>query len=176
MCAWSHHYSPSQVKHSHMPQPILKMVPDWTLVPKASGTTGIREHFCDGRVFNPNAQSHRTLQLASVYWKQERERSREITNRESVKSNSIGAFTPLMFSTPGGMAKCASVTYKRLASLLSTKHDQPYSLVIAWLCCHLSFSLLRSAITFLRGTCSSSGRAVYNRPLDLAISEGQVPH
>ena len=95
-------------------------------------------------------------------------------NRESVKSNS--AHSLLMFSTSGGMAKCASVTYKRLVSLLSTKHDQPYSLVIAWLRCHLSFSLLRSATTCLRGARSSSGRAVHNGPLDLAISEGQVPH
>ena len=78
-----------------------------------------------------------------------RERNREITNRESVKSNSVHSL--LMFSTSGGMAKCASVTYKRLTALLSTKRDQPYSLVIAWLRCHLSFSLLRSAITCLRG-------------------------
>ena len=73
------------------------------------------------------------------------------------------------------MAKSASVAYKRLASLLARKRDQPYSLVIAWLHCHLSFSLLRSAITCLRGARSSSGHAAHNGPVDLAVSEGQVP-
>ena len=42
-----------------------------------------------------------------------------------------------MFLTSGGMAKSASVAYKRLASLLARKRDQLYSLVIAWLRCHL---------------------------------------
>ena len=92
--------------------------------------------FFDVWVFNLNAQSHRMLQLTSVYGNR-RERSCEIKNRESVKSKLVHSL--LMFATSGGMAKCASVTYKWLASLLSTKRDQPYSLVIAWLRCHLCF-------------------------------------
>ena len=101
----------------------------------------------DVRVFNPNAQTHRNLQLASVYRKQEREKQR--TYEQRIREVELGTFTPLVFSTSGGMAKSASVAYKRLASLLARKRDQPYSLVIAWLRCHLSFSLLRSAITCL---------------------------
>ena len=173
MCAWSHHYSPSWVKHSHMPQSILKMVPNWTSVPNASGTTGIREHFLMYGSLTPTLNHTRRSSLPQSTGNR-RERSREITNRESVKSNS--AHSLLVFSTSGGMAKCVSVTYKQLTSLLSTKRDQPYSLVIAWLRCHLSFSLLRSVITCLRGARSSSGRAVHNGLLDLAISEGHVPH
>ena len=111
----------------------------------------------------PNAQS----QLASVYRKQEREKQRNY--EQGIREIELSAFTPLMFSTSGGMAKCASVTYKRLTSLLSTKRDQPYSLVIAWLrlspefftpevCHHLpSWSTSRS----------SSGCAVHNGPLDV---------
>ena len=45
-------------------------------------------------------------------------------------SGFVGTFTPLVFSTAGGMAKFASVAYKRLASVLARKQDQPYSLVI----------------------------------------------
>ena len=36
--------------------------------------------------------------------------------------------------------------YKRLADLLSVKKSLDYSTVMSWLRCHLSFSLLRSAI------------------------------
>ena len=129
--------------------------------------------FFDVRVFNPNAQTHRKLQLASVYRKQEREKQR--TYEQRIREVELGTFTPLVFSTSGGMAKSASVAYKRLASLLARKRDQPYSLVIAWLRCHLSFSLLRSAITCLRGARSSSGHAAHNGPIDLVVSEGQVP-
>ena len=63
----------------------------------------------------------------------------------------MGSFTPLVFSTSGGMSKTTTTAYKRLASLLADKHDQPYSTVMAWLRINLSFSLLRSAITCLRG-------------------------
>ena len=42
------------------------------------------------------------------------------------------------------MGKCASVTYKRIATLLSTKREQTYGDTIAWIRCCISFSLLRS--------------------------------
>ena len=42
--------------------------------------------------------------------------------------------------------RAATVTYKRLASLLATKRKLPYSIVMGWLRCRLSFSLLSSAV------------------------------
>ena len=48
-------------------------------------------------------------------------------------------------------------TYKQLGSLLSFKWDQPYSHVMAWLRCRLSFSLLQSSIMCIRGSRSSCG-------------------
>ena len=68
------------------------------------------------------------------------------------------SFTPLVFSAPGGMAKEATSSYKRLASLLAAKRDQTYSCTITWLRCLLSFSLLRSAIQCIRGARSSKGQ------------------
>ena len=82
------------------------------------------------------------------------------------------SFTPLVLSATGGMANEATVFYKRLASCLAMKWDQPYSSTMSWLCCHLTFSLLRSAIQCIRGACSSCGYAIKAPPLiDLAISE-----
>ena len=45
--------------------------------------------------------------------------------------------------------------YKRLASLLAYKWGDGYSVVMGWLHCSLSFSLLQSAIACVHGACSS---------------------
>ena len=90
-----------------------------------------QQAFFDVRVFNPNTQTHWKFQIASVYRKQEREKQR--TYEQQIREVEMGTFTPLVFSTSGGMAKSTSVAYKRLASLLARKRDQPYSLVLAWL-------------------------------------------
>ena len=45
---------------------------------------------------------------------------------------------------------------------------------MAWLCCRLSFSLLRSAIACLRGARSHRGCLTNCGALDLALAEGQV--
>ncbi|KAL5471569.1 hypothetical protein EMCRGX_G029696 [Ephydatia muelleri] len=72
------------------------------------------------------------------------------------------------------MGKCASLTYKRLASLLSTKKEQNYGATIAWIRCCLSFSLLRSSIMCLRGARSSQGRAFRSSVIDLAVTEAKA--
>jgi len=68
-------------------------------------------------------------------------------NKEFERLIEMGSFTPLVLSTFGGMGGAATTVYKRLASLLSAKRDQSYGLVMSWLRCSISFSLLRSAIT-----------------------------
>ena len=87
-----------------------------------------------------------------------------------------GSFTPLVFSTSGGMGKAAKITYKRLASLLSIKREQPYSLVMGWLRCRLSFSLLRSAVMCLRGSRSKKGHVpLSDTHIELVVHEGRLP-
>ena len=62
--------------------------------------------------------------------------------------------------------------YKRLASLLADKWDHTYSKTLYWLCCRLSFSLLRSAIQYIRGARSSCGHAIHSSsPIDLVSTE-----
>ncbi len=68
-------------------------------------------------------------------------------------------FTPLVLSATGGMANEARHFYKRIASCLATKWDQPYSCTPSWLRCRLTYSLLRSVIQYLRGARSSVGQA-----------------
>ena len=147
------------------------------MVLSAQGFWGDRHQraFFDVRVFHPNAPSYRSMQLPSAYRLHERQKQRSYNQRVRVQEVEHGSFTPLVFTTSGGMGKCASVTYKRLASLLSTKQEQSYGSTIAWVRCCLSFSLLRSSIMCLRGARSSQGRAFRSSAIDLAVAEAKVP-
>ena len=85
-----------------------------------------------------------------------------------------GSFTPLVFSSLGGMGKAATVMYRRLANLLSDKWNSSYSLIMGWLRCSLSFSLLRSSLMCLRGSRSSSGGPGVPAAVDLVVAEGRL--
>ena len=85
-----------------------------------------------------------------------------------------GASSWLVFSTSGGMGKAATVVYKRLAHLLATHCNTSYPSVMGWLRCTLSFSLLKSSISCIRGSRSSSGRPAPPIPADLVLAEFRV--
>ena len=126
------------------------------------------------RVFNPNEPSNWKLKLNSAHSRHEKEKQQSY--EQCIREVQHGSFTPLVFSASGGMGELAATAYKRHASLLSFKHGQPYSIVMTWLRCHLSFSLLRSAVRCLRGARSSIGHVTRGAPaVDLAVFEGHVP-
>ena len=83
------------------------------------------------------------------------------------------SFTPLIFSCTGGLGPQATTSYKRLASLLSAKSNQAYSLTIMWLRCRLAYSLLRSSVMCIRGARSHLGHymSATQPPLDLVSRE-----
>ena len=75
--------------------------------------------FFDVRIYNPFAQTHKNKPLSSVYVAQEREKRRAYEQR--ITEVEHGSFTPLILSACGSMAKSATTTYKRLATLLVEK-------------------------------------------------------
>ena len=87
-----------------------------------------------------------------------------------------GSFSPLISSTSGGMGPTASVVYKRLASLLSSKHDEHYSKTILFIRSKLSFALLRSAVRCLRGARSIFKSDFGELNIGLALTEGRVTY
>ena len=133
--------------------------------------TATAECIFDVKVFNPCAPSCRGTRLEACYRRHEREKCRAY--KQSVREVERGSFTPLVFSTSGGMGRAATVTYKRLASLLATKRELPYSVVMGWLRCPLSFSLLRSAVMCLRGSRSARNHVPCNS-MDIAVHEGRI--
>ena len=78
-------------------------------------------------------------------------------------------------SATGGLAPEVTTFYRRLASLLACKWGDDYSIVMDWLHCSLSFSLLWSAIAYVHGARSSLGH-VYHAPppLDLIRVESNI--
>ena len=85
--------------------------------------------FFDVKVFNPTASSYRATPVASLYRRFEKEKRRKYEQR--IREVEMGSFTPLVFSTFGGISGCTSIFYKRLAYLLSLKREVPYSSVMS---------------------------------------------
>ena len=61
------------------------------------------------------------------------------------------AFTPLVFSTTGGMGKEAVLFYKKAAEKISNTTNQSYSDVISYIRKRLRFELLKTCLISIRG-------------------------
>ena len=129
--------------------------------------------FFDVKVFNPFAKSNQKFVLASRFNHHEWQKKRAYEQRVVEVEN--GSFTPLVFSTMSGMGRLASIFYSRLAMMLSEKRQQPFSSMMGWLRCQLSFSLLWSSILCIRGS-RSSLNVIPRFPIstDLATNESHV--
>ena len=138
----------------------------------ANGFWGGRfEHsFFDVRVFNPGAPSNHPFKPA--YRRHEREKRCQYEQR--VHEVEHGHFTPLVFTTTGGMGDAANQVYKRLANLWTEKLNLSYGEVMGWIRCKLSFALARSAIMCIRGAHSRLHSPVFDAPLDVQIAEAHL--
>ena len=125
--------------------------------------------------FNPHAPSNRQP-LPARYRKHDNLKKRAYKQR--VRKIEHGSFIPLVMSLTGGLGNAASVSYRRLASLISAKQDAPYSNKLHHGLCavySVSFSLLWSSIQCIHGARSASGRSFKQsiRPLDIVSSEAR---
>ena len=64
----------------------------------------------------------------------------------------MGSFTPLVLETNGGMGADCSCFLKRLAEKISEKNEEPYHITITLIRTMLSFEILRSVHTCVRGS------------------------
>ena len=104
--------------------------------------------FFDVRVFNPFVQSYCNPSLAITMFYQQHELEKKRRYEERVKETEHISFSPLVFSTLRGMGTTATKGYKRIASMIAEKREKSYSkVIIHWIYCRLSYSLLRSVVT-----------------------------
>ena len=145
---------------------------------KANGFWGDNFHstYFDVRVFNPHAPSNKASTPASLYQRQEKEKRRSYEER--ITQIEHGSFSPLVFSTSGGMGRIATTVYRRIAGMISEKKKQDYGQTIKWLRCRLSYALLRSSIMCIRGTRSRNAPAINCNPdkshVDVVLCESRV--
>ena len=126
-----------------------------------------RDAYFDVRVFHPNAPSYRSMDLPAVYHRHESEKKSQWVEH--------GVFTPLVFSTTGGMARECSIFYRHLADMISIKQDKPYSLVVSWLRTGLSYASFHAAVLCISGSRSSHHHPIYEHDLTFATVEGKIP-
>ena len=84
-----------------------------------------RSAFFDVRVCHPNADSYRDLDPDQIFRQHETEKKRQYASR--VLEVEQATFTPLVFSTTGGMAVECNRYHSRLAELVATKEGESYA-------------------------------------------------
>jgi hypothetical protein len=125
--------------------------------------------FFDVRVFYPHAPSYLSRNLSSLCRTFELEKKRQYNDR--VMHVDHGTFTPLVFSSCGGMGAEAASTLRKLASMVAEKRHETYSNTIALLRMRISIALLRASIVCLRGTRSRPQNTSHGFPADVVLHE-----
>ena len=116
--------------------------------------------FLDVRVVHPNAPSYREKTIDKIYDQHEKEKKRAYNQR--VMQIERATFTPLVFSTTGGMAPECTRYHKKVAELISIKTREDYSKVMSYIRTRVRFTLLKSTLLALRGERGRPRKAVTN--------------
>ena len=105
--------------------------------------------FVDVRVFNSQASTNWAKTIPQMYISHENQKKTEYLPR--VIQIEKGTFTPLVFSTSGGMGKEADKFIRRIAERMSMKRGEQYSSAVSFLRRRYRFDLLKTCIISLRG-------------------------
>ena len=105
--------------------------------------------FFDVRITHPNAQSMRTLSLSQVYHRHEEEKRRTYLNR--ITEVERASFTPLVYTTSGGMGPECERFHQRLAELVSLKRRETLADTIRYIRQRVRFTILRTTLVAIRG-------------------------
>ena len=81
-------------------------------------------------------------------------------------------FTPLVFTTTGGMAPECHIYHKRLAELLSAKKGEDCSTTMSWIRTRMSFAIPRTSLLCLRGSRSMRRVNLNLKEMDFDIDRG----
>ena len=103
----------------------------------------------DVRIFHPYAKTYENQKLADIYSRHEKEKQRNYLQR--VLQSEKASFTPLVYSTHGGMAIEAKRFHKKLRIQLQTK-------INCWRL--LTFAMLCSVVISVCGSCGKNFKRV----------------
>ena len=128
----------------------------------------MQEAFFDVKVISPFAPSNLKQSPAQMFKAAELQKIREYGER--IKEVERADFTPLVFTSTGGMAPRSHFVIKRLAEMMSEKQNLSFSVVSGWLRCRLSFALLRTTLLSVRATRSKKVKCDNNIELGVAAA------
>ena len=111
--------------------------------------TPMERTFLDVRVTNPNSASYSDKSIEQIYETHEKEKKQMYNDR--ILHVEKGSFTPLVFTTTGGMGPEATKYHKQVARLISAKRNEEYSDVVNWIRTKVRFALLKSTLIAIRG-------------------------
>ena len=132
-----------------------------------------QQAFFDVRVFNPFAKHYVNKSVAKSFQINENEKKRSYNHR--VQEVEQGSFTPLVFSTSGGMSRECGTFYSRLAEMISEKRGDQLSSVSAWVKTKINYSLIRSTIMCIRGSRTlHTFKSVRDTDIDIAHHVGNL--
>ena len=105
--------------------------------------------FLDVRIVHPNSPSYMGKDANAIYKLNENEKKRNYNQR--IIQVERATFTPLVFSTSGGMAPECTKYHRRIAEKIAMKTKEEYSQVMNHLRTRIRFTLLRSTLIAVRG-------------------------
>ena len=105
--------------------------------------------FYDIRVTHPNCLSNVGKPVVDIY--SEHQKSKKVEYEERIIQSEKGSFTPLVFTTSGGMGPECIIFYKRVAELTAAKKNERYAIIMNYIRTRLRFAMLRSTLIGIRG-------------------------
>ena len=128
----------------------------------------LEKAFFDVRVFHAPAASNRDLKTLPAMYKHHEDLKKKEHNERVIQVEK-GVFSPLVFSTSGGMGKEAGIVYKRIAEKIANTKKQKYHETIAYIRKRLRFDLLKTTIISLRGHRGKANATPNINELDLNL-------
>ena len=105
--------------------------------------------FFDVRVFHAPAPTYTSKEIPAMYLSNENEKKRKYLQR--IIQIERGTFTPVVYSTTGGMGLEAQRLVKKLAQKMAITNGQRYADSISYIRRRLRFELLKTTVIALRG-------------------------
>ena len=105
--------------------------------------------FFDVQIFHPNSASYLDKTVEQLY--QEKEQGKKRCYNDRILQVEKGSFSPLIYTTTGGMGPESTKFHRRLAELISNKRGEQYSDVVNHIRTRLRFALLRGILVAIRG-------------------------
>ena len=127
--------------------------------------------FFDVKIFNPLAKS---CPKNSVETYKYHESLKCLKYEQRILDVEKSYFVSLVFSCMGGAGPSATRTIKQLASKIAEKKNESYTDAITYIRRRKGFSLLRSAIIFLRGCRGSKRPTDIDSSCSAMVREGRL--